>query len=394
MKYVVIIGDGMADFPLEELNGKTPLMAAEKPYMDMMAREGFCGKVVTVPEGMPPGSDVAGMSLFGYDPAKYYTGRAPIEAFGMGIAMDENDVAFRCNLVNLEYTSAGTFMGDYSGGHISTPEAKILIEDIKDKLGSTKFEFFPGVGYRHIMLWKGGIRDMKTTPPHDITKKNIARYIPAGIGSETIINLMKGSQKILGEHALNKKRIEKGELPANSIWLWGQGKRSQFPSFFEKYQLKGATVAAVDLIKGLSAMIGFDTPAVKGATGYIDTNYAGKAQKAIELLKDHDIVYIHVEAPDEASHNGNLREKIQAIEHIDREIVHTMYESLREPVKFLIVTDHATPISTKTHYGCPVPFAIFTKGKTEKGSPSGYHENTGEKEFTGEELIDFFTGGG
>ncbi len=393
MKYVVIIGDGMADFSLEELDGKTPLMAADKPYMDMMAKEGFCGKVVTVPEGMPPGSDVAGMSLFGYDPAKYYTGRAPIEAFGMGIPMDEDDVAFRCNLVNLEFNAAGTVMGDYSGGHITTPEAKILIEDIKGKLGSKTFEFFPGVGYRHIMLWKGGAWDMKTTPPHDITKKDISPYMPTGVGSETLINLMEESQKILGEHVLNKKRIKEGALPANSIWLWGQGKRSRFPSFFEKYMLKGATVAAVDLIKGISAMIGFDAPAVEGATGYIDTNFKGKAQKAIELLSDHDVVYIHIEAPDEASHNGNISEKIRAIELIDREIVRALYESVGEPVKFMIVTDHATPISMKTHYGCPVPFAVFTKGKTERGSLSGYNENAGELEFTGEELIDFFVRG-
>jgi 2,3-bisphosphoglycerate-independent phosphoglycerate mutase len=393
VKYIVIIGDGMADFPLEELDGRTPLMAARKPYMDMMAREGFCGKVVTVPEGMPPGSDVAGMSLFGYDPAKYYTGRAPIEAFAMGIVMDENDVAFRCNLVNLELTPAGTIMGDYSGGHITTPEAKILIEDINGRLGSKAFEFYPGISYRHIMLWKDGLREMKTTPPHDITKKDISRYMPAGDGSEMLINLMDGSRQILKEHPLNKKRIEEGKLPANSIWLWGQGIRSQLPSFFEKYQLKGATVAAVDLVKGISGMIGFDTPVVEGATGYIDTNFKGKAQKALELLEDHDIVYIHVEAPDEASHNGNTGEKIQAIERIDGEIVRTLYESIREPAKFLIVTDHATPVSMKTHYGCPVPFAIFTKGKTEDGFTSGYDENVGEKEFTGEELIDFFIRG-
>jgi 2,3-bisphosphoglycerate-independent phosphoglycerate mutase len=234
---------------------------------------------------------------------------------------------------------------------------------------------------------------MKTTPPHDITKKGIAQYTPSGSGSETLVDLMNESQNILGGHPLNTKRIKEGKLPANSIWLWGQGKRSQFPSFFDKHQLKGATVAAVDLVKGISSMIGFDTPVVEGATGYIDTNYKGKAQKALELLRDHDIVYVHVEAPDEASHNGNTREKIQAIEHIDREIVTAMYESINEPVKFLIVTDHATPISMKTHYGCPVPFVIFTKGKKESGCPSGYNESTGEKEFTGEELITFFIKG-
>lgn len=394
MKYVVIIGDGMADFPLEELNGKTPLMTANKPFMDMMAREGFCGKVTTVPDGFPPGSDVAGMSLFGYDPAKYYTGRAPIEAFGMGITLDEHDVAFRCNLVNLEFNTEDVVMGDYSGGHISTPEAKILIEDIKRHLGSDEFIFYPGVGYRHIMIWKNGLWKMKTTPPHDITKKGISSYIPEGDGSKTLINLMEKSWKLLGEHPLNKKRSNEGMLPANSIWLWGQGKRSQFPSFMEKYHLKGATVAAVDLVKGISSMVGFDTPFIEGATGYIDTNYENKAKKALELLYENDIVYIHIEAPDEASHNGNVQEKIQAIEYIDGRIIKTIYEAVDESVRFLIVTDHATPISMKTHYACPVPFAIFSKGKgKEEGRVSGYDENTGERLFTGEELITFFTKG-
>jgi len=394
LKYVVIIGDGMADFPLEELNGKTPLMAANKPFMDMMAKEGFCGKVTTVPDGFPPGSDVAGMSLFGYDPAKYYTGRAPIEAFGMGITMDENDVAFRCNLVNLEFNPEEVVMGDYSGGHISTPEAKILIEDIKRHLGNDEFIFYPGVGYRHIMIWKNGLWKMKTTPPHDITKKGISSYIPEGDGSKTLINLMETSWKLLGEHPLNKKRSNEGRLPANSIWLWGQGKRSQFPSFMEKYGLKGATVAAVDLVKGISSMVGFDTPFIEGATGYIDTNYENKAKKALELLNENDIVYIHIEAPDEASHNGNVQEKIKAIEYIDGRIIKTIYEAVDESVRFLIVTDHATPISMKTHYACPVPFAIFSKGKDrEGGSVSGYDENTGERLFTGEELIAFLTKG-
>ena len=394
MKYIVVIGDGMADFPLEELNGKTPLMAANKPFMDKMAREGFCGKVTTVPEGFPPGSDVAGMSLFGYDPAKYYTGRAPIEAFGMGIMMDENDVAFRCNLVNLEFNPAETLMGDYSGGHISTPEAKILIEDIKRHLGSDEFIFYPGVGYRHIMIWKNGLWKMKTTPPHDITKKDISSFIPEGDGSKTLVKLIESSWKLLGEHPLNKKRLNDGRLPANSIWLWGQGKRAKFPSFMEKYHLKGATVAAVDLVKGISSMVGFGTPFIEGATGYIDTNYENKARKALELLQENDIVYIHIEAPDEASHNGNIQEKIQAIEYIDSRIIKTLYEAANQNVRFLIVTDHATPISMKTHYACPVPFAIFTKGKGEDGGlVSGYDENAGERLFTGEELITFFTKG-
>jgi 2,3-bisphosphoglycerate-independent phosphoglycerate mutase len=393
MKYVVIIGDGMADFPLDELNGKTPLMVAKKPCMDMMAREGFCGKVLTVPEGFSPGSDVACMSIFGYSPSKYYTGRAPIEAAGMGIGMSEIDVAFRCNLVHLGTSAGNTVMVDYSGGHITTDEARVLIADLDKATGGTGFAFFPGVSYRHIMLWKNGPFEMETTPPHDITQKEIAAYLPKGKGAERIAALMKDSQAILREHPLNKSRESEGKLAANSIWLWGQGKRSQFPLFTQKYGLHGATVAAVDLIKGISSLIGFDTPYVEGATGYIDTNYSAKAAKALDLLQDHDIVYIHVEAPDEASHNGNIEEKILAIESIDREVVGKIYEEVGEKARILIVTDHATPITMRTHHACPVPFAIFEKGRKKNGCASGYDERSGDLVLNGEELINRFLKG-
>ena len=393
MKYIVIIGDGMADFPLDELGGKTPLMAAYKPYMDMIAKEGACGKVLTIPEGFSPGSDVACMSIFGYNPSKYYTGRAPIEASGMGIKMGEADVAFRCNLVCLKDLSGSTIMSDYSGGHITTDEAKIIIQDLFKALGGSEFTFFPGISYRHIMLWKNGLYEMDTTPPHDITEKDILSYLPKGKGADKIIALMEGSRKVLQEHPVNKKREEAGRVPVNSIWLWGQGKRSQFPLFFEKYGLRGATVAAVDLIKGISSLIGFDAPHVEGATGYLDTDYNAKAAKAIELLQDHDIVYIHIEAPDEASHNGNTDEKIKAIECIDREVVGNIYEKIGEEVKILIVTDHATPITMKTHYACPVPFVIFEKGKKGNGCPSGYDERSGDLVLDGEALIEQFIKG-
>jgi 2,3-bisphosphoglycerate-independent phosphoglycerate mutase len=393
MKYIVIIGDGMADFPLDELGGKTPLMVANKPYMDMMAREGDCGKVLTIPEGFSPGSDVACMSIFGYNPAKFYTGRAPIEASGMGIKMEDADVAFRCNLVYLENISGNAVMGDYSGGHITTEEAKIIMEDLYKAIGGSEFTFFQGVSYRHIMLWKNGLFEMETTPPHDITEKEILSYLPKGKGADRIIALMKDSQKVLRKHPLNKKREETGRFPANSIWLWGQGKRSQFPLFFEKYGLRGATVAAVDLIKGISSLIGFDTPHVEGATGYLDTDYNAKAAKAIELIQDHDIVYIHIEAPDEASHNGNTDDKIKAIEHIDREVVGSIYEKTGGEVKILLVTDHATPITMKTHYACPVPFVIFEKGNKGNGCPSGYDERSGNSVMDGEALIELFMKG-
>ncbi|MBA4417481.1 MAG: cofactor-independent phosphoglycerate mutase [Syntrophus sp. (in: bacteria)] len=393
MKYVVIIGDGMADFPLSEFQGKTPLMVAETPYMDMMARDGVCGKVVTIPDGMPPGSDVAGMSIFGYNPAQYYTGRAPIEAAGMAIEMREEDVAFRCNLVYLEEQPGAVLMGDYSGGHITTEEAGLLIDALSREIGSKEFLFFPGVGYRHIMLWRGGVDTMTTTPPHDITKQPIDAYLPQGTGAETIAMIMEKSRKVLKGHVVNKEREKAGKVPANSTWLWGQGKKARFPSFGDKYGLKGATVAAVDLIKGISALVGFDAPYVEGATGYLDTDYGAKARKALDLLQTHDIVYVHIEAPDEASHNGNVEEKIKAIECIDKEVVGRIYEEAGDRVRFLIVTDHATPISMKTHYACPVPFAIYEKHGRSAGCSTGYDERAGEKIFTGEEMIEFFLKG-
>ena len=393
MKYVVIIGDGMADFPLDELGGKTPLMVAHKPYMDMMAREGFCGKVLTIPEGYPSGSDVACMSIFGYSPAKYYTGRAPIEASGMGIEMSDTDVAFRCNLVYLEVLPDKTLMGDYSGGHITTEEARNLIRDLGREVGNEEFVFFPGVSYRHIMLWKEGVWEMNTTPPHDITGKEILNHLPTGKGADKLISLMVDSRRVLEGHPVNRRREKASEHPANSIWLWGQGKRAKFPLFKDSYDLKGATVTAVDLVKGISRLVGFDTPPVEGATGYLDTNYRAKASKALELLEDHDIVYIHIEAPDEASHEGNVEEKIKAIQSIDRDVVGTIFENIGDTAKFLIVTDHATPISMKTHYATPVPFAMYEKGSKVSGCRAGYDERAGERLFDGEELVSFFIRG-
>ena len=393
MKYIVIIGDGMADWPIERLDGKTPLMAAHKPYMDMMAQDGYCGKVLTIPDGYPSGSDVACMSLFGYNPAKYYTGRAPIEASGMGIHLDKNEVSFRCNLVYLAIHPDKTFMGDYSSGHITTEEANILIQDLNKELGSKEFIFFPGVSYRHVMLWKDGMWEMETTPPHDITGKEILDYLPKGKGADRLISLMIDSRRILEGHSLNRKREKASRYPANSIWLWGQGKKAQFPLFKDNHGLTGATVTAVDLVKGISRLAGFDTPRVEGATGYLDTNYRGKANKAIELLSDHDIVYIHIEAPDEASHEGNIDEKIKAIENIDREVVGPIFESVGDFVKFLIVTDHATPIAMKTHHATPVPFTVFQKHNRIGGCPSGYDERAGERLFDGEALIKFFITG-
>jgi 2,3-bisphosphoglycerate-independent phosphoglycerate mutase len=393
MKYVVIIGDGMADFPIEEIGGKTPLMVAHTPFMNMMAQEGLCGKVNTVPEGFSPGSDVAAMSIFGYDPAKYYTGRAPIEAAGMDIELGDTDVAFRCNLVNLALETGHTVMTDYSGGHITTEEAKVLIDRLNEKMGDDEFHFFPGVSYRHIMVWKSGLWQMSSTPPHDITGKEVREYLPRGTGADVALTLMEKSQRILGADPLNEERKKAGKLPANSIWLWGQGKRSKLPSFADKFHLKGATVAAVDLVKGVSRLAGFDAPYVEGATGYLDTDYRAKAGKAMELLEKYDIVYIHIEAPDEASHNGDLKEKIHAIERIDADVVGPILEKTGKETRILMVTDHATPISMKTHYAVPVPFIIYDKGKKQSGCETGYDERTGDTVISGEEMITLFTGG-
>jgi 2,3-bisphosphoglycerate-independent phosphoglycerate mutase len=405
MKYLVIIGDGMADFPVEELGGKTPLMAANKPSMDHMARNGFCGNVVTIPAGFPSGSDVACMSIFGYDPAKYYTGRAPIEAYGMGVTMNETDIAFRCNLVYLEANLPRVVMGDYSGGHITTEEAAELVRDLQGAIGGVKgndeFRFYPGVSYRHLMIWKNGKDAMQTTPPHDILDKEVIDYLPKGEGAATLVKLMSDSQLFLKDHPVNKRRQERGLKPANSIWLWGQGKKPYFPPYVEKYGVRGAAVTAVDLIKGIGALAGFETPYIEGATGYLDTDYGAKARAALELLGRHDIVYVHVEAPDEASHSGSLKEKLRAIERIDKEILEYLLGNTGDDVRFLLTTDHATPISLRTHYACPVPFVIYQnhgpqkhgQKNEQKGSGHLYHEDTGFVTMNGEEMITRFLKG-
>ena len=393
MKYIVIIGDGMADFALDELGGKTPLMASFKPNMDMMARQGLVGRVNTVPDGFPPGSDVAGMSIFGYDPSRHYAGRASIEAFGMGIPMNPDDVAYRCNLVHIGPGDDHGVMIDYSGGHISTEEADGIIKSLNAKLGNNEITFYTGVGYRHIMMWSGGESNLSTTPPHDITGQPIARHLPSGKGSETVRKLMAASREVLASHEINKRRVDSGKAPVNSIWLWGQGTRTDLPPFSKKFGLKGATVCAVDLIRGLSRLVGFETPVVAGATGYLDTDYGAKARAALQLINDHDIVYIHVEAPDEASHNGSIPDKIGAIESIDRDVLGLLLEKSGDGTKFLLVTDHATPISMRTHFAVPVPFAIFEKGGSSEGSGRSYDEDIDGATVTGEEMVRLFIGG-
>jgi len=348
----------MADRPLKQLGGKTPLEAADIPNMDRAARDGIAGMVKTVPDGFTPASDVANMSIFGYDPAKYYSGRGPLEAANMGVKLEKNDVAFRCNLV----TVMDGVMKDFTAGHISDAEAASLIKHIDENLGTKDIKFYPGVSYRHLTIIKGGPVDIKYTPPHDITGKPIEDYLPKGNGEDLIRGLMRDSVALLADHPVNKKRIQQGKSPADMIWLWGQGKAPALPLFKKKYGKTGSVITAVNLIKGIGRLIGLDVVDVPGATGYFDTNYAGKAEYAVKSLKKHDFVLVHVESPDEAGHMGNIREKIRAIENFDKFVVGGVMDSMKEDYRVMVLPDHPTPIELKTHSGDPVPFLIYGSG--------------------------------
>lgn len=379
MKYLVLIGDGMADRPLKELGGKTPLMAACTPNMDRLAKEGIVGMANTLPEGLPTGSDVANLSILGYDPRKYYTGRAPLEAVSMGIELKARDVAFRCNLVTLEFgpDRSKTKMVDHSAGQLGTEEGHELIKALDEKLGSARVKFHPGVSYRNVMVWSDGELKADCTPPHDILDRPISDYLPKGPGSEFIWELMRKSVDILENHPVNKARLAKGQRPANSIWLWGQGGKPDMPQFKELYGLEGGMISAVDLTNGLGKAAGLRTIKVPGATGYLDTNFKGKAEYALGALKGGlDFVYVHVEASDEASHEGVLADKIKAIESFDKLVVGTVLKGAEElgDVKILIMPDHATPLELRTHSRDAVPFLICDNRKKEKGCETGYNE--------------------
>jgi 2,3-bisphosphoglycerate-independent phosphoglycerate mutase len=363
---VVLCGDGMADYPIPELQGRTPLQAAKTPNLDRMAKQGILGLVRTVPAGMAPGSDVANLSIFGYDPARYFTGRAPLEAAAMGVKLNPEDVAFRCNLVTLGEADGRETMDDFSAGHISTDEAREIIGEIGRVLGDEEFRFYPGVSYRHLMVWHGGERglEIKTTPPHDISGKEIAEFLPRGKGREEILSLMEKAQKMLPGFPVNRKRQQAGKKPANAIWLWGQGKAPALLPMTERFGLRGSVISAVDLTKGIGSYAGLEIVNVPGATGYLDTNYRGKADSALREISRKDFVYVHLEAPDEASHNGNLKDKIQAIEDFDRKIVGPILRGLEEigDFRLLALPDHPTPIVLRTHSPEPVPFVVFSSG--------------------------------
>ncbi len=371
----------MADRPVGELDGLTPLQAARTPNMDRLAREGSVGMAKTLPEGLPNGSDVANLGILGYDPRKYYTGRAPLEAASMGIRLESGDVAFRCNFVTLDFNPSrpDAVMVDHSAGQLATEEGHKLIEELNRRLAAGGIRFYPGVSYRNIMLWAGGEAGLDCTPPHDILGKKIREYLPKGKRAEVVKDLMRASVDILEAHPVNKGRVAGGKRPANSIWLWGQGGKPELPPFAEVYGLKGAMVSAVDLAKGLAASAGLEVINVPGATGYLDTNYEGKAIYALQALEKADFVYVHVEAPDEASHEGKLEEKIKAIEDFDAKVVGTVLEGIgRFPggCRILVMPDHATPLEARTHTQEPVPFIVYdSTGKG--GGAKAYDESIG-----------------
>jgi len=391
LKYAVLIGDGMADRPIPELDGKTPLEAAKTPNMDSIAAEGLTGIVKTVPDGFTPGSDIASMSIFGYDPAKYYTGRGPLEAANMGVDLKPDDVAFRCNLVSV----MDGVMKDFTAGHITDKEAERLIRDIDKELGGDGIKFYPGVSYRHLTVINKGPADAKCTPPHDITNKSIEEYLPQGKGSELLRNLMREAVPLLADHEVNKARLKAGKAPADMIWLWGQGKAPKMPSFKQKYGLTGSVITAVNLIKGIGRVIGLDVIDVPGATGYFDTNYLGKAKYALKSLEKKDFVLVHLEPPDEAGHMGNLKEKMRAIENFDELVVGTILKGLKKfkDYRVMVLPDHPTPIELMTHSGEPVPFAMCGKGIKSDSIKDYYEKSASHSKVMikeGHKLLDFF----
>ena len=361
MKFIIVVGDGMADYPLEELGGKTPLQVADKPNMDWIASHGRNGLLKTVPRGMQPDSDIAIMSILGYDPRKYHTGRGPLEAAGTGVELGKEDLAFRCNLITEE---SGT-MVDYSAGHITTDEAQELISAVKGAYGRLG-GFYAGVSYRHLFVMRNAPRGsdkLKTAPPHEIIGKRLSEHLVKPKNSEVakILNgMILGSKQILSNHPTNIARVKMGKKPANMIWVWGQGKKPRMETLVEKYGIKGAIVSAVNLVKGIGVCAGMSKLEVPGITGYYDTNYENKAKFGLKALRDHDLVFIHVEAPDEAGHAGDVERKIEAIENIDSRLLGKILDGLKDEHAISILPDHLTPIKVKIHVPDHVPFAIYS----------------------------------
>ena len=362
----------MADYELSELGGRTPIEVAETPHMDRIASCGV-GLARTIPEGMDPGSDVATLSLMGYDPRRYYTGRAPLEAASMGITLKASQVAFRMNLVTLDFRSdQEIIMKSHSSGDISNAESAAILEDFNGGFAVPGVEIHRGVAYRHLLLWEKGPEDARTIPPHDVLEQNMASYFH-DMPENPVPGLIRRSWDILRDHPINLNRREQGLYEANSIWLWGQGRAPQLPPFKERCGIEGRVISAVDLVKGIGVSIGFTPIPVQGATGYLDTNYRGKAEAALRGLRECDFIFLHVEAPDEAGHNADIEEKIEAIENFDEKVVGTVLEGLKdfEDYRIMVASDHLTPISRRTHTDEPTPFAWASKGELES-HPKGF----------------------
>ena len=378
MKYVVLLGDGMADYPSDRLGGRTPLECALTPFLDQIAAEGTLGLVDTIPKGLTPGSDVANLSVLGYDPQENFTGRGPLEAASMGINLGSEDVAYRCNLISIgEYGTPQAYMDDFTAGHISSAEAREIILDLNKKLGSSQIQFFPGVGYRHLLVWRNAAGSPQTTPPHDIPGKVIESYRPSGDFASEVIELMEKAAELLKDHPINAARLAGGKKQANSIWPWGQGKKPQIVPMTEKYDFKGGMISAVDLLNGLGINAGLKPLRVEGATGYIDTNYEGKAKMALDALQFMDFVFLHLEAPDEMGHEGDAQGKILAIELFDEKIVGPVLKNVGrlDDFRIMVLSDHPTPIDLKTHVGDPSPFAVYSSKKGEnKAAGKSYTE--------------------
>ena len=363
MKYVIVLGDGMADRPIEALGNKTPLEYADTPAMDKLSKLSEVGLVHTIPEGMKPGSDTANLSVIGYDPKKYYTGRSPLEALSIGVDMKDTDVAIRCNIVTLSYDDKPyeeKTIIDHSSGEISTEDAAVLLEAVKKELEDDMFKYYAGTSYRHLTIWdKGQVTEL--TPPHDVLGRVIGEYLPA---QPELREMMKKSYDILANHPINKARMEKGLNPANSIWFWGAGTKPCVTSFEEKNHKKGAMISAVDLLKGIAVGAKMKVIEVEGADGTLHTNYEGKAQAAVDVLlkEGYDFVYVHVEAPDEMGHQGSVERKVQAIQYLDERVIKPVYEQLKssgEPFRMLVLPDHPTPICVRTHTSEPVPYMLY-----------------------------------
>ena len=395
MKYIVIVPDGMFDEPLDALGGKTPLETANRTNMAYMAQHGTTGLVQIIPPGMPPGSDIGNMAILGYDPRESHSGRAPIEAANQGIHLEKDEIAVRCNFV----TCTDNKLMDYSAGHIKTDEARILIELLNRKIDFPDVKFYCGKSYRHTVVIKmlnpKDCYKIKTFPPHDILGKNIKNYLPSGPKSEIFLRLMERSREILAEENINKVRIDLGENPADMVWLWGQGVKPDLKSFKSKFGLEGAIISAVDLVNGLGRLAGLEIIDVPGITGYYDTNFLGKAEYALKALEEKDFVYIHIEAPDEAGHNGDYKEKIRAIENVDKKIVGPILNHFNEQddIRILLLPDHPTPVALRTHTSDPVGYIMYGKNIAPDGSEDYSEEATKKKgvRFTsGEALMESF----